>query len=222
MYFNDPTSARILHNADLLEAKQARTPHKRTPTDSQRPTAGRRLLSFVSSFRRRGRASAGFLKDSHELFVGHDQDQLARLGRFVTVVEVPAGRTLGRQGHLAREFVTILGGQVGVTIDGIPHAVLDDGSHFGEVALLADEPGALYRASFTAMSPTRVAVANAAEFHSILEEFPLIDQRVRAMKDVRCAYLAGLAQVTAAEHPVPSAPTINEYPVHAIEQAQHV
>ncbi len=220
--FTDPTSARIVHNARLVEAKQARTPHKRQPTDPQQPSAGRRFLSHVSWFHRRGGASTSPLSDSHELFVGHDQDQLTRLGRLFTVTDVPAGRTLGQQGHIAREFVTILHGEVGITIDGIPHAVLDDGSHFGAVPLLADALGATHSASFTVLGPTRIAVANAAEFHSMLSDFPLIAQRVQAMTDVRRAYLAGLAQVNAAEQTVPFDPAIDEYPVHAVNQAHHV
>ena len=221
MLFNDPTSTRIVHNARLVEARQARTPYKRQPTDPRRPSALRRLRSLVSSLRRRG-ASTGPLSNSHELFVGHDRGQLTRLGRYFRVVEVPAGKTLGRQGHVAREFVTILRGEVGVTIDGIPHAVLDDGSYFGALPLLADAPGALHSASFTAMTPTRVAVADTAEFHSMLSEYPLIAQRVRAMTDVRRAYLAGLAHVNAADKPVPFTPAIDEYPVHAVQQAQNL
>jgi CRP-like cAMP-binding protein len=220
--FTDPTAARLVRNARLIEAKQARTPHKRARTDPQQPSAARRFLSLVSSFRRGGGESTGPLRDSHELFVGHDQDQLTRLGQFFTVVDVPAGTTLCRQGHFAREFVTILRGEVGVTIDGIPHAVLDDGSHFGALPLLADAPGATHNASFTVMTPTRVAVANAAEFQSVLSAFPLVAQRVRAMTDVRRAYLAGLAHVNAAEQPIPFDAGIDEYPVHSVQQPQHV
>lgn len=221
MLFTHPTSARIVHNAHLIEAKQARSPYKRTAKDSRQPSAGQRFLSHMRSFRLRGAASSGFLSDSHELFADHDRSQLAGLGQFFTVIDVPAGRTLGQQGHIAREFVTILHGEVGVTIDGIPHAVLDDGSHFGAVPLLSDQLGAVHSASFTVMTPTRIAVADAAAFHSALSEFPLIDQRVRAMTDVRRAYLAGLAQNNAAEQAVRDAPTITEYPVHVVEQVHH-
>ena len=222
MLFTHPTSARIVHNAHLIEAKQARSPYKRTPKDSRQPSAGQRFLSHMRSFRRRGGASSGYLNDSHELFAGHDRGELAGLGQFFTVLEVSAGTTLGQQGRIAREFVTILRGEVGVTIDGIPHAVLDDGSHFGAVPLLSEQPGALHSATFTVMTPTSIAVANAAEFHSILSQFPLIDQRVRAMTDVRRAYLAGLAQDNAAEQAVRDAPTITEYPVHVVQQVHHV
>jgi CRP-like cAMP-binding protein len=222
MFFTDPTSTRIAHDPRLIEAKRARTPHKREPTDPQQPSAGRRFLSVLSSFGRRGGMSTGFLNDSHELLVGHDRDQLIRLGRFFTVVEVAAGTTLGRQGQIAREFVTILQGEVGVTVDGIPHAVLDDGSHFGAVPLLANALGATHSASFTAMGSTRIAVANASEFHSMLSEFPLIAQRVRAITDVRRAYLEGLAQVSASGQTVRFDAAIHEYPVHAVQQALHV
>ncbi len=220
MFFTDPTSARIQHNADLIEAHQARTPHKPSPTDPQRPSARRRFLSFVSELSRRRVATTGPLSASHELFVGHDPNQLMRLGRFFTIVDVPAGEPLGLQGHTAREFVTILRGEVGVTIDGVPHAVLDDGSHFGAVPLLADEKGAVHSASFTAMSPTCIAVATTAEFRALLCGFPLVAQRVQAMTVVRRAYLTGLEQVNALEPSVPFDLMIDEYPVHAVQQPQ--
>lgn len=221
MYFTDPTSARISHDAHVVEAKQTRTPHKRSTLEPHQPSARRRFLSLVTSFGRSGGSTAGPLSDSHELFVGHDPEQLTRLGKFFTVIDVPTGKTLGRQGRIAREFVTILRGEVGVTIDGIPHAVLDDGSHFGAVPLLDDVPGALHSASFIAMTPTRVAVANPSEFDSMISEFPLVAQRVQAMTDVRRAYLAGLAQVSGAEQRTPIFPTIAEYPVHADPHPQH-
>lgn len=185
----DPTVDRIVHSQDSL--------------------------FILSRFGRGGSAPVGHLHTSHELFVGHDQQQLTRLARFFTVTDVPAGMTLGRQGYIAREFVTILTGQVGVAINGVPQAILDDGSHFGAVPLLDDAPGALHSASFTVMAPTRIAVANAAEFHSMLCEFRLVAGRIQAMTDVRRAYLAGLAQVGAAERSVPGALAIDEYPVHA-------
>ena len=220
--FNDPTSARIMHNSRIIEAKQARTPFKREPTDPGRPSLRQRVLSLVSSLRRRGEASTVLLSGSHELFAGHDQEQLTRLGRFFRVVDVPAGTMMGRQGDVALEFVTLLEGEVGVTIDGAPHAVLDDGSHFGALPLLDDDPGAVHRASFTVMSPTRVAVTDAVGFRSMLAEFPLVAQRVRAMTDVRRAYLAGLAHGNAAEELVPLASVIDEYPVHALQQYRAV
>lgn len=217
MFFNDPTSAHILRSADLVEARQARTPHRREPDQHQLP-AGQRLLARVGWFR--AGVSSGPLSESHELFVGHDRSQLIQLGRFFRMVDVPAGKNLGRQGHIAREFVTILRGEVGVTIDGSPHAVLDDGSHFGAVPLLSDTPDALHIASFTAMTPTRIAVATQDEFHSMLAEFPLVAQRVRALTDVRRAYLAGLAHANDAS-PVPSATDVRAYPVHLVQQRQH-
>ena len=103
MYFTDPSATRISHNARLVEARQARTPHQPETLDPKQPSAGRRFLSFVSSFGRTGGSSAGLLSDSHELFVGHDQKQLTRLAQCFTVVHVPAGRALGQQGpHRSR------------------------------------------------------------------------------------------------------------------------
>lgn len=222
MVLTNPTAARIVHSGHLLEATQARTPHVREPSHASQPSAGRRFLSFLRTAGRGGVSSVGHLNESHDLFVGHDQEQLARIGRFFTVIDVPSGTMLGRQGRIAREFVAILEGQVGVTIDGVPHAVLDDGSHFGALPLLDEAPGAPHSASFTVMAPSRIAVANAAEFHSLLAKFRLVAERVQAMTDVRRAYLAGLAHISAAERPIPDGPTVDEYPVHVVQRISHI
>lgn len=217
MFPIDSISTRQLHDADMLVAEQARSRHavRRPRSRHWRPELRLATRAVLASLRPRRRPVDGPLQASHELFVGLDSDELRRLGTFLTVIDVPTGRSLGRQGSTAREFVTIITGRVGVTIDGIPNAVLDDGSHFGAVALL-DNATNHHRASFSAMGPTRLAVATPGDFQALLGEFPTVAERIHAMTKIRRAYLAGLAEARAGE----TVPTLMletvEYPAHIL------
>ncbi len=218
MFPIDPISVRQLHDADMLVAEQARTRH---PVARRRPrrwrpelkVLTRGLLSMLDTSRR---PTPGPLTASHELFAGLDAAELERIGQFLTVVDVPAGRSLGRQGALAREFVTVIDGQVGVTIDGVPNAVFDRGSHFGALPLLDNEVSPVHRASFSTMVPSRIAVAGPAEFRGMLRDFPTVAERIHAMTKIRRAYLNGLADARVDDHvPVEIIETI-EYPAHMV------
>lgn len=215
MFPIDSVSVRQLHDADMLTAEQARTRHPvaRPRSTRWRPelkVLTRGLLSMVAT----RRPAPGPLTATHELFAGLDAAELERLGQYLTIVRVPAGRSLGRQGALAREFVTVIDGQVGVTIDGIPNAVFDSGSHFGALPLLEDEMSPTHRASFSTMVPSRIAVAGPAEFRGMLRDFPTVADRIHAMTKIRRAYLNGLADARVDDHvPVEIIQTV-EYPAH--------
>lgn len=146
---------------------------------------------------------------SHELFTGLDERSLARLAESFMVLEVGPGDSLGRQGHVAPEFVVVLDGRIGVSLDGLPLVVLDAGSHFGAIPLLDDGSTPYGRASFDVLEPGLVAVAGRLEFAQILDSFPLVAERIRAIADVRRAYLRGRADAAAVE-----ATTVEEFPVH--------
>ncbi|NND74952.1 MAG: cyclic nucleotide-binding domain-containing protein [Ilumatobacter sp.] len=216
MFPIDSISTRQLHDADILVAAQQR----RRRGVAHRSKAARRpdlqVLTRVvlAGLRPRRRVATGPLGASHELFVGLDAPQLEQLGQHLTVIDVPAGRSLGRQGALAHEFVTVIDGQVGVTIDGVPNAVFDDGSHFGALPLLEDDRNPRHRASFSALVPTRIAVAGPAEFRALLARFPTVAARIRSMTKIRKAYLNGLADARPADTPEAANEAPVEYPAH--------
>lgn len=202
MFPSDSVSTRQLHEADLLVAHQRRC---------LGPVVSRRRRPWAALF---GRGEVPWTA-SHELFEGLGRNQLVRASEKFTVHDVEPGRSLGTQGAAADEFVAILEGRIGVTIDGVPHAVLDDGSHFGAIPLLDDADHPELRASFDVMVASRVAVVDAARFRTLLAEFPIVAERVRAMADVRRAYLAGLAAGAGREHP--STTDVEHFPVHMVE-----
>ncbi len=207
MYPSDPISMRQLHHADMHVAHQRRTQGK---VVSLQPSPWRRVLSGLKP----RRADAPWTA-SHELFEGLGRNQLKRASNQFTVHDVEPGWSLGTQGAVAGEFVAILEGRIGVTIDGVPHAVLDDGSHFGALPLLDDGHHPEFRASFNVMVPSRVAVIDASRFRTLLAEFPIVAERIDAMADVRRAYLAGLAAGGGRERSLTT--HVATYPVHMIE-----
>lgn len=187
MFSFDTHSARQLCEAELLVAHQKRT--------VGRVVRHRRRVWRRPSF---GRAARPWTAD-HELFDGLSRTALARAAAMFEIHEVNTGSELGSQGDTAHHFVAIIEGRIGVTIDGAPHAVLDDGSSLGAIPLLDDADTPLQRASFEVMIPSRVAMIDAAGFHQLLDEFPEVAQRIRALADVRRAYLAGVASADRSE-----------------------
>ncbi len=128
---------------------------------------------------------------SHDLFVGLDRRTLSHLFDSLVVIDVAAGDSPGRQGEVAPEFVVVLAGRIGVSLDGPPLAVLDAGSHFGALPPLDDRPTPYRRAPFNVLEPCRVAVASRFQFADILVSYPLFAERIRTIADVRRAYLTG-------------------------------
>jgi CRP-like cAMP-binding protein len=219
MFPTDPHSVRALREADLLVAAQARQ-HR----EIVRPGGGvhpwRRLVLLATPLSNRVRshrdpqvATYGPLSASLELFKGLSSEQLAEMDRHLSVIDVQPGHTFGRQGASARNFVTVLDGHVGVTIDGVPHAVLDAGTHFGAIPLL-DRPSSKNRATFTTMTPSRVAVANPREFREILDLFPVVAHRIYLMTQVRREFLVALARADRLETFDQLTSDLHDFPEH--------
>lgn len=204
MFPMDPISTRQLLDAELLVAAQ----RSRTRVESHRTPLWRVAFEKIAA-----RPRHGALPAEHELFTGLSRRELREAATYFSILELPAGRTLGEQGARVNRFVTILEGRVGVTIDGIPHAVLDDGSQFSAIPLL-DDDRPTYRASFNVMVPSRVAVVEAEQFPAMLQRFPTVAERIHAIADVRRAYFAGLAAASNGETVRSRRTAVEEYPVH--------
>jgi len=63
-----------------------------------------------------------------------------RVGRIVSELFVTPGQVVMRQGEVGNKLYVVVQGQVGVQIDGREVAVLQEGEHFGELALVDTEP----------------------------------------------------------------------------------
>jgi CRP-like cAMP-binding protein len=219
MFPTDVLSVHALRVADLLVAAQARE-HREVVRPGSGVRPWHRLVRFATPLSNRVRshrdpqvATYGPLSASHELFDGLISEQLAEMGRHLSIIDVQPGHTLGQQGAPARNFVTVLDGNVGVTIDGVPHAVLDAGTHFGAVPLL-DNPSSQSRATFTTMTPSRVAVANPRELREILDLFPVVAQRIYLMTQVRREFLVDLARADRVDTFDQLTSDLHDYPEH--------
>ena len=198
MFPLDQRSAAQMFEADLLVAHQRRT---------RGPVVSQHVRWWTALFTRDEAAWTS----THELFTGLGRNQLNRAAKKFTVLDVESGQSLGSQGDLATGFVAILEGRIGVAINGAPHAVLDEGSHFGAIGLL-DERSATLKASYSAMAPSRIAIADPDRFDELLEEYPSVAKRIHSLADIRRAYLAGVASTDTGERP--NQLTTTGFPAH--------
>ncbi|HSM67309.1 MAG TPA: cyclic nucleotide-binding domain-containing protein [Ilumatobacteraceae bacterium] len=206
MYPTDPISVQQLRRADLIAAEQDRLRHR----PDLRPSAAQRRLPRGSSRSRRLPA----LDESLELFVDLNRRERDRLARHFTIIDVAEGDSLARQGEPTTQFVVVLSGRIGVTLDGLALAVLDPGAHFGALPLLDGGPGRFSRASFSVLEPSRVAVADRHQFFKIMDAFPLVGSRIVQLAEIRRAYLRGHADATA----IAADRDVDPFPIHLVEQ----
>lgn len=197
--FDDPRTVQQLRTARLIEAEEYRLANQANP----------RVAGVGRPPRRRWwRPEEPVLSADLELFEGLDRRTRARLAQHFLLVDLAAGESLARQGETASEFVVVLDGRVGVTIDGLPIAVFDEGSHFGAIPLIDGGAGRFARASFDVLEPTRVAIADRIQFFTVMERFPVVADRITRIAERRRAYLAGHADAKALaadrdRHPYP-------------------
>ena len=209
MFPTDPSSVHQLRHADLLTADQYRRCHQsdRSP-ERERP----RFVSMI--VRRLSRVpdlhGAPGLDGTLELFVGLDRRSLERLARHFSFAEVSDGASLARQGDPTSEFVVVLSGRIGVSLDGSPLAVFDRGAQFGALPLLDGDPGRFSRASFDVLEPSTVAIADRDHFFEILKNFPIVGRRILRIAEIHRAYLRGHADARALAADRQSSP----FPVH--------
>lgn len=81
-------------------------------------------------------------KAMENLFLFEDLPFQARLrvGRIVDELFVEPGDSIVHQGDLGNTLYVVVQGQVSVVVDGLEVAVLSEGEHFGELALVDSEP----------------------------------------------------------------------------------
>ncbi len=217
MYPTDPVSVRQTRNADLFVAAQDRKHHEVRTRSRGARHPGLRLRTAAAAFRQRflptHRATVGPLSNTHDLFRGLSQSQLTSLATYLDIRVCKVGESLGRQDEPATGMVIVLDAQIGVAIDGVPIAVLDDGSHFGSLPLI-DGGEALHRASFDVLAPGTIAFLDKADFRTVLDRFPTVAIWTYAMARTRREYLAQLAACETSQSLGQSTLALLEYPVH--------
>jgi CRP-like cAMP-binding protein len=125
------------------------------------------------------------------LLAGCDKRGLQEIGSLADEVDVPAGKTLMREGESGSEFFIIVDGTVGVDRGGQRIRTLGPGDFFGEIALVDGGPRT---ATATTETASRLLVLAHREFHSLLDRHPKIQaavlnalaQRVRNLDPENC------------------------------------
>jgi len=118
------------------------------------------------------------------LFEGLGRKEREFLAAQTDEVQVPAGRTLIRQGEPSDAFYLIIEGEAEVTQKGRMRPKLGPGSFFGEISMLDRGPAT---ATVTATKPCRLAVMSHAQFrdavkandHVLLEVLRVAAARLR-------------------------------------------
>jgi CRP-like cAMP-binding protein len=107
---------------------------------------------------------------------------LEKLARWADEVDVPAGRSLVREGAFPHEFMVIESGSADVMHEETKLAELGPGDFFGEMALLEE---IRRTATVTATTDLRVIVMNDRDFREMEREMPEVARRIKATMDER-------------------------------------
>jgi CRP-like cAMP-binding protein len=115
------------------------------------------------------------LPEGIPLFAGLPKRELKEIARLADVLDVPAGRDLTVEGAPGREFFVLLDGTAVVRRHDEFVAVLQCGSFFGELALLADRPRS---ATITTLEPSRLLVLGDVQFRQVFRDSSRLSARV--------------------------------------------
>jgi CRP-like cAMP-binding protein len=109
------------------------------------------------------------------IFRNCTKKEIGQIASLATQVDVAEGTVLTEQGKRGGEFAIVLSGTASVRQDGQEVAVLDTGSHYGEMALLDNGPRT---ATIVATSPMRLAVVSPQEFDQLVERVPAVSRAI--------------------------------------------
>jgi len=109
------------------------------------------------------------------MFCRLGRKELGQVAQLVDEVDVPAGKTLMRQGEPGDEMFIVVTGNFKIERDGRTIAERGPGSVLGEIALLSKGPRV---ATVTALEDSRLLVAGHREFHALMDEHPTVRLQV--------------------------------------------
>jgi len=101
------------------------------------------------------------------LFAAMRPKDLDAVERLADTVDIPAGRTLMRQGEHGNEMYVIASGSVRIERNGREIATLGPGNAVGEMSLLSEGPRL---ATVTTLEPTTVFAIGHREFHTLIAD----------------------------------------------------
>jgi CRP-like cAMP-binding protein len=109
------------------------------------------------------------------LFAAQGERGMDEIARLVRVVDVPAGRSLTREGEPGSDFFVIAEGSVRIEREGRLLRTLGPGDFLGEIALIDGGPRT---ATATTVSNAQLLVIAQREFGVLMERFPEIQETV--------------------------------------------
>lgn len=109
------------------------------------------------------------------LFTRLSRKELGEVAQVADEIELPAGKTLMREGDRGREFYVLVDGCVEVRKSGRKINTLGPGDFFGEIALVSRAPRS---ATVTTTTPVRALVITEQAFRGVLDRIPSVQIRV--------------------------------------------
>ena len=105
------------------------------------------------------------------LFSSASKPQLAEIASIADEIDLPAGKTIIKEGDTGREFFVLIEGTADVERGGRKVAEIGPGDFVGEIALIAKTPR---NATITTTSPVRALVITDRAFRQLLDHSPQI------------------------------------------------
>jgi CRP-like cAMP-binding protein len=121
-----------------------------------------------------------------QLFSGCSKRELQRIAEVADEIDVPAGKTLIRQGDSGRECFVIVEGRASAAIRGKGRFRLGAGSCFGEMSLLSSAPRT---ATVKAETDMQLLVLGSRQFSALIADLPSVAERVMAALATRLRQL---------------------------------
>jgi CRP/FNR family transcriptional regulator, cyclic AMP receptor protein len=109
------------------------------------------------------------------LFSHCSKKELGLVAQIADEIDLPAGKTLMREGERGREFFIVVDGDAEVRKGNRKVNTMGGGDFFGEIALVSQRPRT---ATVTTTSPVRALVVTEQAFRSLLGRTPDVQRKV--------------------------------------------
>jgi CRP-like cAMP-binding protein len=111
------------------------------------------------------------------LFERCSQRELAQIAALADELDLPAARSLTREGAGGSEFLVLVEGEADVVRKGRVVNELGPGDFIGEIALVSGKPRT---ATVRTRGPARILVLTASGFRALMHDIPAIQDKVLA------------------------------------------
>jgi len=131
------------------------------------------------------------------LFEQCSRKELEAIAKVTTIVDVPEGKVLTREGQTGKECFVIVSGAVEATRGNTRVGELGTGQFFGEMSLLEREPRI---ATVTTTEPTTLLVLTAQAFDGLVATTPTMDRKLliglaHRLRELETRYVPQAARV---------------------------